>query len=254
MEEQLRVDKQELKLWEQRKNAKDAKRMRGTVHEIDKSKKEQNHVQDELEKFMHHNQQALLKLVGKGGIGMTPKVDGLVLSFVPRPDVRRVEYILRHKMYTRVPRETCLRQTVKAPIKARWVKTDKGSPTCARGGSRRNLRHSQDQSCMCRPPPLDALKVVLAEVAEGKRGGNVVAHVDVRRAYFYAPSRRRAFVESPPEDYKAHTHVRAVCNTACTASVTLHKMVRKNLRRHAATSSGREVRSHAHACGKVHQG
>ena len=51
-------------------------------------------------------------------------------------------------------------------------------------------------------PPLEALKVVLSEIATGKRGGKVVALVDVRRAYFYAPARRRVFVELPPEDYQ----------------------------------------------------
>ena len=49
----------------------------------------------------------------------------------------------------------------------------------------------------------EGLKVVLSEVATGKRGGKDVSLVDVRRAYLYAPSRRRVFVELPPEDYKA---------------------------------------------------
>ena len=52
-------------------------------------------------------------------------------------------------------------------------------------------------------PPLEALKVVLSEIATGERRGKVVAVVDVRRAYFYAPARRRLFVELPPEDYQA---------------------------------------------------
>ena len=39
-----------------------------------------------------------------------------------------VEYIRRHKMYTRVPRETCLRETGKAPIKTGWAETDKRQP------------------------------------------------------------------------------------------------------------------------------
>ena len=52
-------------------------------------------------------------------------------------------------------------------------------------------------------PPLEALKVVLSEVASGKRGGKAVAPVDFRRAYFYAPARWRVFVELPPEDYQA---------------------------------------------------
>ena len=51
-------------------------------------------------------------------------------------------------------------------------------------------------------PPLEALKVVLSEIATGKHGGKVVALVDVRRAYFYAPARRRVFVELPTEDHQ----------------------------------------------------
>ena len=58
-----------------------------------------------------------------------------------------VDYILRHKMYTRVPRETSLRETCKAPIKPGWVGT---------------------------------------QVATRERGGTFVAFVDVRRAYFHA--------------------------------------------------------------------
>ena len=44
---------------------------------------------------------------------------------------------------------------------------------------------------------------MLTKVATCKRDGKVVALVDVRRACFYAPSRRRVFVELPPEDYLA---------------------------------------------------
>ena len=51
-------------------------------------------------------------------------------------------------------------------------------------------------------PPLEALKGVLSEIATGTRGGKVVALVYVRRANFYAPARRKVFVELPPEDYQ----------------------------------------------------
>ena len=51
-------------------------------------------------------------------------------------------------------------------------------------------------------PPFAALKVVLSEIATGTRGGEVVALVDVRRAYLNAPARRRVFVELPLEDYQ----------------------------------------------------
>ena len=43
---------------------------------------------------------------------------------------------------------------------------------------------------------------MLLELATGTCRGKVGALVDVRRAYFYAPARRRVFVELPPEDYQ----------------------------------------------------
>ena len=61
MEDQLREDKQELKVWEQQKKAKDAKRILGIVHESDKNKGA-SHVRDEIVKLMHHDEQALLSL------------------------------------------------------------------------------------------------------------------------------------------------------------------------------------------------
>ena len=50
--------------------------------------------------------------------------------------------------------------------------------------------------------PLVVMLVVLSEVATGKRGGKVLPSVEVRRAYFYAPSRWSVFVELPPEHGK----------------------------------------------------
>ena len=71
---------------------------------------------------------------------------------------------------------------------------------CARGGSRRNTRRKVRVTRA--NAPLEALKVVLSEIATRTRGGKVVALVGVRGAYFYAPARRRVFVELPPEDYQ----------------------------------------------------
>ena len=51
-------------------------------------------------------------------------------------------------------------------------------------------------------PPVEALKFVLSETATDEREGKVLALVDVRRAYFYAPARRKVFVELPREDYQ----------------------------------------------------
>ena len=114
------------------------------------------------------------------------------------------EYIRRHEMYTRVPGVVCLRETG-APIKTGWAETGKGSGkpnVCARWVAKEYKTHTRPE-LYASTPPLEALKVLLSEIATGRRGGKVVALVDVRRAYFYAPARRRVFVEQPPEDYQA---------------------------------------------------
>ena len=53
---------------------------------------------------------------------MTTKAGGLIRNCAPRQDVKNI----RRHMYTRVLRETCLRETEKAPIKTGWAETDKG--------------------------------------------------------------------------------------------------------------------------------
>ena len=62
---------------------------------------------------------------GKDGIGMT-KADGSIRSCAPGRE--EVDYVRRHKMYTRVSRETCLCEAGRAPIKTGWAETDKGQP------------------------------------------------------------------------------------------------------------------------------
>ena len=116
-----------------------------------------------------------------------------------------MEYIRRHKMYTRVSRETCLRETGKAPIKTGCAERDKGQPgkpnVRARWVAKEYKTHAR-QELHAPTPPLEALKVALSEIATGTCKGKVVALVDARRVYFYAPARRRVFVELPPEDYQ----------------------------------------------------
>ena len=149
-------------------------------------------------KHMHHDEQNC-SVCGKDGTGMTTKADGLTRTCAPR-----------HKMYTRVSRETCSRETGKAPILTGWAETDKGQP------GKPNVRTmwvAKEYKTHARPElqastsPLEALKVVLSEIATGERGGKVVAQVHVRRAYFYAPTRRKVVVELPPEDYQGDEHM-----------------------------------------------
>ena len=119
MEEQLREDQQELKTREHKKKAKGAKMIRWIGHK----NKGTSHVQDERGNS-NTTMSRHCSVRGKGGIGMTPKVDGFNLGCAPSQDVRS----RRRTMYTRVAREACLLETGKAPIKTGWAETDKGQP------------------------------------------------------------------------------------------------------------------------------
>ena len=186
-----------MKTREQKKKAEVAKRIHGIVHGNDKNKRT-IHAQDEMGKRMHHDDQELFSIWRGGGVRMTTQAGGLTLSCAPRQRREYVEYIRRQNMYTRVPREVCLREREGHPSRQdgrRLTRGNQGSPTCARGGSRRNTRHTQRRELYASTPLLEALKVVLSEIATAERGGKVVALVAVRRVYLCSPARRRVFVE-----------------------------------------------------------
>ena len=94
-------DQQELKTREQKKKAKDAKRTRGTVHENDKNKGT-SHVQDEVWKLMHDDEQELLSL-WEGCCWDDNKGGELDPELCAKASGEEMEYIRRHKMYTKVP-------------------------------------------------------------------------------------------------------------------------------------------------------
>ena len=117
IEEQLREDQQELEMRERKRKVEDAKKIRGIVHEMDKSKAS-----------------GVAQCVGKDRTGMTTSRD------VCQSKTGRSEVHSSPQMYTRVSRDTCLRETGKAPSRhdGRRLTTDnQGSPTCARRHSRR---------------------------------------------------------------------------------------------------------------------
>ena len=70
---------------------------------------------DEMEKLMHHDECSACR-------------EWLDLGLCAKARREEVEYTHRHKMYTGVPREVCLRETGEAPIKTGWAETDKGQP------------------------------------------------------------------------------------------------------------------------------
>ena len=236
MEEQFREDKQELKVWEQKKKAKDAKRIRGIVHEKDKSTGT-NHVQDEMRKLTHHDEQALLSLC-QGWHWDDTKRKWLDPELCAKTKREEAEYTLHHKMYKRVPRErrACVKRGKHPSRRDGWrlTRSNQGSPNVHARWVAKEYKTLARPELYASAPRLEALKVVLSEVATGKRGGRVVAVVDVRWTYFYAPSRRRVFDELPPEGYKAgDAHMCGLLRYGLYGTRDPHKMGH----RHSATSS-----------------
>ena len=170
-------------MWDQTKKAKDVKKMRGIVHENDKNEGKI------MRKMKWRNSYTTASshgsAYGKGGIWTTPQVNGLPLICVPRPDESRWSTFVITRCTRECPeRETCLRETVTAPVKTGWAETDKGQPRKPNVRARRVVkeykRHARPE-LDASTPPLEALKVVLSEVATGKRGGKVGALVDEGR-------------------------------------------------------------------------
>ena len=124
--EQLREDPVELEMREQKRKTEDAKRIRGAVHEKNKNKK-LSRAQNEMGNLTHHDEQELLS-VWEGRHWDDNKGGWLDPELCAKARREEVEYICCHKMYTRVSRETCLRETGRAPIKTGCAETDKGQP------------------------------------------------------------------------------------------------------------------------------
>ena len=131
-----------------------------------------------------------------------------------------MEHIRRHKMYTRVARETCLRETGRAPINTGWAEKDKGQPgkpnARARWVAKEYKTHARPE--LYASPPLEALKVVLSEIATGKHGrwtcggrafstgGAAMQHcIPVPTEFWHRNSQREseAIVPGPPQHCEA---------------------------------------------------
>ena len=104
------------------------------------------------------------------------RVGGLILTCAPKRD-------WGSSNENRMSRN-CKGMPGKPNIRARWVAKD--------------FKTDAKPELYAPTPPLEALKMVLSEIATSERVREVVALVDVRKAYFHAPSRRIVFLELPP--------------------------------------------------------
>ena len=168
MEEQLREDQEGLETHQQKRKTEDAKWIRGISHDNNKNK-ESSRVHNEMGNLMRHDEQELLSVCE----GWHRDDKWLDPELCARARREEVEYIRRHKMCTRVSRETCLRETGRAPMKTGWAETDKGQQ------GKPNVRArwvAKEYKTLARPelkastPLLEALKVVLSEIRRKSSG------------------------------------------------------------------------------------
>ena len=85
----------------------------------------------------------------KEDVGMTSKMDDLILSCVSRPDMRRWStFFVSRCMQVCPERRVRVKQGTRPLRQDGWTLTgnNQGSPMCARDGTRRNIRHTQVQS------------------------------------------------------------------------------------------------------------
>ena len=97
MEEQLKLDQQELETQEHQKKVEDAKRICRICHENDKSKS-LSHVRNDMGRLMHHDELELLS-VWEGWHWDDNKDGWRDPELCAQARREEVEYIRRHKMY-----------------------------------------------------------------------------------------------------------------------------------------------------------
>ena len=124
---------------------------------------------------------------------------------VARGRQEEVDYVRRRKVYVRVPREQCYADTGKEQIKTGWVETNKGTahaPDVRCRWVAKDFRKEPRPDLYAPTPPLEALKLILSHTASTAESDQVIAIIDVRRAYFYAPTHRNVYVELPVADWQ----------------------------------------------------
>ena len=121
-----------------------------------------------------------------------------------------MEYVYKYELYDKVSRELCQKRTGKSPIKVRWVDTDKGSGSGVENYRSRlvamEFKRGGSMEYFSATPPLETLRMLLSWAAsrgEGVESDAKILYLDVRRAYFHAPSKRETYIELPAEDNRS---------------------------------------------------
>ena len=101
----------------------------------------------------------------------------------------------------------CIERTGAPPVGTRWLDTNKGDSTNPCYRSRwvaQQYRRAWVETIFAATPNIEAARLLLADAASRCKGHEIrTMVVDIKRAYFYAPSQRDIYVRLPPEDPRA---------------------------------------------------
>ena len=118
--------------------------------------------------------------------------------------IQEMAYVHGRNIYKYARKSDARRVTGKEPIRVRWVDTRKSDGIRARLVAM-EFRRKHENAIFAATPPLESLRLLTHGAAQslGDSEPKCIMNLDVRRAHFYAPARRRLFVQLPAEDPKS---------------------------------------------------
>ena len=131
-------------------------------------------------------------------------------EMVKRARQEEMDVFTKHNVFTFVPLSECYTATGKGPIGTRWVdinKNDDANPEYRSRCVAQEIKRGHGDEQFAGTPPWEAKKTLFSlamtslagDRACRPRGVKKLCFVDVRRAYFYAPTKRAVYVKPPEE-------------------------------------------------------
>jgi hypothetical protein len=122
-----------------------------------------------------------------------------------------LRYMDEMKVYEVVPESMCHEETKAKPIQVKWVDINKGDETRPEIRCRlvaKELKSAQTKAGIFRDdvfsatPPQEGVKMLFSKMMSRRRGDcrrRKLMFIDISRAHFHSPARRRVFVQLPAE-------------------------------------------------------
>ena len=153
------------------------------------------------------NKEVIMTMNFEGKVWDDAKGGWLMEDKVKAAREEEMEIVKQRGVYERRPWTEAKERTGKAPIKLRWVDTNKGTESEPNYRSRivaMEFKRDARLDLFAATPPLEAMKMVMSNAAstDDPSENKVLMTVDIKRAYFYAKSIRDTYIELPKEDFR----------------------------------------------------